>query len=107
MSRNHAVIVESAGRFLAYPQKRTGLYSTVTGYQHVATITPTTAGSGPIGDVSVGWGAQDSELAGYVRLPARLGLSPDNVDYRAIRAAGAIATATTDDSRGSEFAFDR
>ncbi|MBA2545207.1 MAG: hypothetical protein H0V17_36530 [Deltaproteobacteria bacterium] len=69
----------------AGPRKRTGLFSTVmAGYQHAAMLTPTTAGSGPIADLSLGWGVQDSEIAGHVRLHARLGVSPDNFDYRAV-----------------------
>jgi hypothetical protein len=63
----------------------TGFFSTVlAGYSLGALLTPTTTGSGPIMDVSFAWGAQASELAGYMRLHGRFGISPDNVDYRAV-----------------------
>jgi len=66
-------------------RKRTGVFSTVmAGYQHAAMLEPTTAGSGPIADLSLAWGAQDNEIAGYFRLHTRFGLTPDNVDYRAV-----------------------
>lgn len=62
-----------------------GYFTTVAaGYSVGATLTPTDVGSGPIVDVSLGWGAQDDEGAAYLRLHARSGVGPDNVDYRAV-----------------------
>lgn len=62
-----------------------GFFSTVMlGYTHGAGFTPTTSGTGPVTDVSVGWGGQDRDGAAYLRLHGRFGISPDNVDYRAV-----------------------
>lgn len=66
-----------------------GFFTTVmSGYSHAAGITPRETGSGPVGDVSVGWGMQSGEAAAYFRLHGRFGISPDNVDYRAIFLSG-------------------
>ena len=54
------------------------------GYTHGAGIEPSTTGSGPIGDLAMGWGIQSPEGAANLRLHVRFGLSPDNVDYRAV-----------------------
>ena len=53
-------------------------------------LTPTTTGTGPVADLSLAWGGQDSESAGYLRLHGRFGLSPDNVDYRAVFLAAGL-----------------
>jgi hypothetical protein len=58
------------------------------GYSHGIGLTPTDVGSGPITDFSVGWGGEAAEGAGYIRLHARFGVGPDNVDYRAIFLSG-------------------
>src|SRR5262249_18730975 len=63
----------------------TGLFTTImAGYSHGIGVTPATVGSGPIADISVAWGGQGAEAAGYLRLHARFGIGPDNPDYRAI-----------------------
>jgi hypothetical protein len=60
----------------------TGWSTTVMGgYTHEAGLTPTATGSGPVADVSLGWGGQDRDGAASLRLHARVGLTPDNVDY--------------------------
>lgn len=65
--------------------EKPGVFTTVmAGYTHGAGITPSSAGTGPVGDLSFGWGTQDDELAGYVRLHGRFGISPDNAEYRAV-----------------------
>jgi hypothetical protein len=75
----------------------TGFFTTyAAGYSHEAGLTPTRSGSGPVGDFSVGWGAQDEEFAAYLRFHARFGIGPDNVDYRAFFLSG-----------GFEIRFDR
>lgn len=64
---------------------RTGFFSTVmAGYAFAAGTEPTTAGSGPVADASVGWGGQGDDGMAYLRLHGRFGLSPDNVDARAV-----------------------
>lgn len=64
---------------------RTGWFTTVlAGYSHGAGLTPTTAGSGPIVDLSLGWGSQGGDGAGWFRLHARSGVTSDNVDYRVL-----------------------
>jgi hypothetical protein len=63
----------------------TGFTATIAGgYSQGATLVPTKVGSGPIADLSVGWGASHREAAGTLRLHARFGVAPDNVAYRAI-----------------------
>ncbi len=70
------------------PGKKTGWFTTfMAGYTHAAGITPT-AGTGAVGDVSIGWGAQDSDGAAYFRLHGRFGISSDNTDYRALFISG-------------------
>ena len=70
------------------PGKRTSWFSTyMAGYSHAAGITPST-GTGPVGDLSIGWGTQDGDGAAYFRLHGRFGISPDNVDYRALFISG-------------------
>ena len=67
----------------------TGFFTTALGgYSHGATLTPTRVGSGPIVDVSLGWGVQGKEGAAYVRLHARSGVGPDNYGYRAVFLSG-------------------
>ena len=67
----------------------TGFSSTwMVGYSHGAGITPTQAGSGMVGDVSLGWGAQDDDFAAGIRIHARFGITPDNEEYRAIFLSG-------------------
>lgn len=64
---------------------RTSFFSTLmAGYTHGAGFTPTTTGTGPVTDISVGWGGQDRDGAAYLRLHGRFGISPANVDYRAV-----------------------
>ncbi|MGE5186372.1 MAG: hypothetical protein ACM31C_30160 [Acidobacteriota bacterium] len=58
------------------------------GYTHGAGFTPTSAGSGPIVDLALGWGGESADGAGYFRLHARAGIGPDNLDYRAIFISG-------------------
>jgi len=66
-------------------RSRIGFFSTLmAGYTHGAGFTPTTTGTGPVADVSLGWGGQDREGAAFLRLHGRFGLSPDNYDYRAL-----------------------
>jgi hypothetical protein len=60
------------------------------GYSHEAGLTPTSAGSGPIVDVSLGWGGQDRDGAGAIRLHARAGVTPDNVDYFVLFLSGSF-----------------
>lgn len=66
-------------------RKRSGWFSTLmAGVAQGADLEPSTVGDGPIADASVAWGGQDDETAGYVRLHARFGLAPSNVDFRAV-----------------------
>jgi hypothetical protein len=58
------------------------------GYSVGAGLTPTTVGSGPIVDLSLGWGLRENEAGGYFRLHLRAGVGPDNQDYRAIFISG-------------------
>ena len=63
---------------------RGGFFSTyMIGHTHGATLEDSTAGTGPITDLSLAWGAQSREGAAYLRLHARFGLG-DNTDYRAV-----------------------
>ena len=67
----------------------TGFFTTVmSGYSHAAGIMPRKTGSGPVGDLSLGWGMQSGEAAAYFRLHTRFGISRDNFDYRAIFLSG-------------------
>lgn len=62
-----------------------GFFTTVmSGYSHGAGLTPTSTGTGPIGDLALGWGIQSPEGAASLRLHGRFGITPDNVDYRAL-----------------------
>ncbi len=62
-----------------------GFFSAVmAGYSHGAVISPSTAGTGPVADVSVGWGTLGAEGSAFARLHGRFGISGDNVDYRVI-----------------------
>jgi hypothetical protein len=64
---------------------RTGFFTTFgAGYAFAAATEPSTAGSGPVGDVSVGWGGQGDDGMMYVRLHGRFGLTPDNADARLV-----------------------
>jgi hypothetical protein len=60
------------------------------GYSREAGLTPTSTGSGPIVDVSLGWGGQDREGAGAIRLHARAGVTPDNLDYFVLFLSGSF-----------------
>jgi hypothetical protein len=64
---------------------RNGWMSTaMAGYSHGAALTTTTVGTGPVGELTIGWGRQGHEGAIYFRLHGRFGLSPDNSDYRVL-----------------------
>jgi hypothetical protein len=64
---------------------RNGWMSTVmAGYSHGAALTTTTVGTGPVGELSTGWGRQGRDGVIYLRLHGRFGISPDNSDYRAL-----------------------
>jgi hypothetical protein len=68
-----------------------GLSTTVMGgYSHGAGLTPTTVGSGPIVDVSLGWGGQDRDGAAAIRLHARVGVTPENIDYLVLFFSGSF-----------------
>lgn len=58
--------------------------SAMVGYSHGAALTTTTVGTGPVGDLSLGWGRQGRDGVIYLRLHGRFGISPDNSDYRAL-----------------------
>ena len=63
----------------------TGFFTTLlAGYTHAIGVTPTSVGSGPIAEASLGWGGESSDGAAAVRLHARFGIGPDNLAYRAI-----------------------
>jgi hypothetical protein len=67
--------------------KRSGVgffSSAMAGYTHGAMFSPTTAGTGPVADLSVGWGIQSGEGASNLQLHGRFGISEGNFDYRAI-----------------------
>ena len=64
---------------------RTGFFTTLmAGYSFAATTEPTTAGSGPVGEASVGWGGEGDDGFVYLRLHGRVGLTPDNIDASAL-----------------------
>lgn len=64
---------------------RTGIFTTLAvGYAHVATTSSASVQSGPVADVSIGWGGQGSDGAGYLRLHGRFGLTSDTSDVRAV-----------------------
>ena len=66
-------------------KKSSGFFTTwMAGYSHGIGFTPSSVGDGPVADVSVAWGGQAADGAAYLRLHGRFGISPDNVDYRAI-----------------------
>jgi len=63
----------------------TGFFTTLmAGYTHGAALENGTVGTGAVGDISLAWGGQGREGAGYFRFHARFGLSPDNYDYRVL-----------------------
>lgn len=76
--------------YLAHRRRtETGFFTTVMGgYTHGAGLVPTSTGSGPVGDVSFGWGIQSREAAAHFRLHGRFGIGPDNLEYRAIFLSG-------------------
>ncbi len=77
-------------------RKKTNWFSTVmAGYTHGAGFDESASGSGPILDLALAWGGQDSESAGFFKIHSRWGLG-DNTDYRALFA-----------SFGFEIRFDR
>jgi hypothetical protein len=70
---------------------RSGFFTTLmAGYAFAAGTEPTTAGSGPVVDASVGWGGEGDDGMAYLRLHGRFGLSPDNYDARAIFLSGGL-----------------
>jgi hypothetical protein len=60
------------------------------GYSHEAGPSPSDTDSGPIADLSIGWGGMASEGAAYFRLHGRIGLTAENVDYFAIFFSGGL-----------------
>jgi hypothetical protein len=81
--------VLAGGRIDFMPDRETGtrtgfLTTLMVGYSHAATVEPTTAGSGPVLDASLGWGGQGDDGGGFIRLHGRFGLTPDNADARAV-----------------------
>ena len=81
--------VLAGGRMDFMPAKesgsRTGFLTTLmVGYSHAATVEPTSAGSGPVLDASLGWGGQGDDGGGFIRLHGRFGLTPENADARAV-----------------------
>jgi hypothetical protein len=71
--------------------QRSGFFATLaTGYAWAAVTTPTTAGSGPVVDASIGWGAQGNDGMAYLRIHGRFGVTPDNYDARAIFLSGGM-----------------
>jgi hypothetical protein len=67
------------------PRSRFGFFTAaMAGYTHGAGLTPTTAGSGAIVDLSFARGSRARGGAGYLRLHRRFGVGPDNLDYRAV-----------------------
>ena len=73
----------------------TGFFTTLAvGYDFVSGLTARGSTSGPIADVSLGWGAQASDGAAYLRLHARTGI--EYHEWRAIFL-----------SAGMELRFDR
>jgi len=67
---------------------KTGFFSTaMAGYTHSAGFEDVKT-TGPVGDLSLGWGIQSKEAAAYLRLHGRFGISPDNSEYRAIFISG-------------------
>jgi hypothetical protein len=70
---------------------RTGFFTTLmAGYSFAATTEPTKAGSGPVGEASVGWGAEGDDGFVYLRLHGRVGLTPDNIDASAMFLSGGV-----------------
>ncbi len=64
---------------------RKGFFTTLmAGYAWAAGVEPTTAGSGPVAEASVGWGAEGDDGMVYLRLHGRFGLTSDNVDAAAV-----------------------
>jgi hypothetical protein len=64
---------------------RNGWVSTaLAGYTHGAALEDGTVGTGPIGELTVGWGRQGREGAVLLRLHGRFGIGPDNTDYRVL-----------------------
>lgn len=85
----------AGGRFDFAPKTQksttTGFFTTLmVGYAHAATVTPTTAGSGPVLDAGVGWGGQGDDGGAFVRVHGRFGLTPENADARAIFLSGTL-----------------
>ena len=64
---------------------RNGWMSTaMAGYSHGAALKDGTVGTGPIGELTVGWGRQGRDGAVFLRLHGRFGIGPDNTDYRVL-----------------------
>ena len=64
---------------------RSGVFTTLmAGYAFAATTEPTTAGSGPIAEASIGWGGEGDDGMLYLRLHGRFGISGQSSDLRAI-----------------------
>jgi len=70
---------------------RNGVFTTLmAGYSFAATTEPTKAGSGPVGEASIGWGGESDDGFVYLRLHGRVGLTPDNIDASAVFLSGGI-----------------
>lgn len=66
-------------------ERRWGLFSSVmAGYSRTAGVPPATSLTGPIIDLSLGYGLQGSMAATHLRLHGRFGVLPDNADFRAV-----------------------
>ena len=64
---------------------RMGFFTTVMGgYTLASGLTPTTSGSGPVVDLSFGWGVEGREGAFYVRLHGRFGIGAGDQDYNVV-----------------------
>ena len=86
---HHAVM--AGGRIDLAPLLDTGKASRagpfvtlLAGYAWGAVTQPSKAGSGPVGDASLGWLFEENDVAAWVRLHGRFGLVSDNEDLRAL-----------------------
>jgi hypothetical protein len=76
---------------------RTGWFGeALAGYTHAAGLEPSSAGTGPLIDAALGWGAQGRDGAAYFKFHGRFGIGDDNTDYRAFFISG-----------GFEYRYDR
>ena len=68
---------------------RHGFFTTVmAGYTLGSGLIPTTSGSGPVGDISLGWGGESRDVAFDLRLHGRFGLDGADEDYRVVFLSG-------------------